>query len=130
MEALQPLMVLCFAQARRDKASAYPELASDTARHKFLALGSEVGGRFSEECIDLVKQLLTLKTQFAPAEVSNLLKPLYFRRWWGILSVAVQRAVAMNLLGGDWAPAIALCPPPEEELLCATVVPPTGTRMR
>ena len=119
-----------FAQARRDKASVYPELASETARHKFLVLGSEVGGRFSEECVDLVKKLVVLKTRSAPLESSKVLKLIYFRRWWGILSVAVQRAVAMNLLGGDWAPAMSLWPPTEEELLCATVVPPAETRMR
>ena len=96
-----------FDQARKDKASAYPELASDTARHEFLVLGNEVGGRFSKECVDLVKQLAILKTQSAPAGGSKVLKLIYFRRWWGILSVAVQRAVAMDLLGGDRAPAMA-----------------------
>ena len=43
-----------FPQARRDKASTYPELAAESARHKFLVLGSKIGGRFSAECIYLV----------------------------------------------------------------------------
>ena len=52
-----------FAQARRDKAVAYPELAAETARHKFLVLGTEVGGRFSEECVDLIRKCVELKAQ-------------------------------------------------------------------
>ena len=119
-----------FAKARRDKIDTYPELANATARHKFLVLGSEVGGRFSSECVDLVHQLVELKARHASDEDCKLVKLVYFRRWWGILSVAVQRAVSMNLLGGDWAPAIALEAPSDEELLCATIVPPSEPRMR
>ena len=119
-----------FAQARRDKAVAYPELANDTARHKFLVLSTEVGGRFSSECVDLVRQLVNLKAQQTSADDCKLLRLVYFRRWWGILSIAAQRAVALNLLGGDWAPAIAWHAPSDEELLCATIVPPSASRLR
>ena len=119
-----------FAKARRDKHDAYPELFRENARHKFLVLGTEVGGRFSEESVDLVRQLIDNKARHLSADDSKLFKLIYYRRWWGILSVATQRAVAMNLLGGDWAPAIALHTPSAEELLCATIAALTEGRMR
>jgi len=119
-----------FPAARRDKADAYPELVAESARHKFLVLASEVGGRFSEECIELVNKLLHAKCGHTQGQERKLLKLIYHRRWWAILSTAVQRAVALNLLGGDWAPTCEFVLPCEEELLCAAVVPPESTRMR
>ena len=95
-----------------------------------LVLGTEVGGRFSEECVSLVRQLIDNKARHLSADDSKLFKLIYYRRWWGILSVATQRAVAMNLLGGDWAPAIALHTPSAEELLCATIAAPAESRLR
>ena len=118
-----------FAQARRDKADAYPELARESARHKFLMLGTEVGGRFSEECVDLVRKLVDFKARLVSVDDSQLFKLIYWRRWWGILSTATQRAVAMNLLGGDWAPIIAFHTPSNEELLCTTIPEPRESRM-
>ena len=116
-----------FPAARRDKADAHPEVVAESARH---ALASEVGGRFSEECIELVKKLLHAKCGHTQGQERKLLKLIYHRRWWAILSTAVQRAVALNLLGGDWAPTCEFVLPCEEELLCAAVVPPESTRMR
>ena len=119
-----------FPPARRDKAHAYPELAVDGARHKILVLASEVGGRFSEECTDLVRQLLNLKCARASEGDQTLLRLAYARRWWGILSMAVQRAVSANLHGGDWMPVLGPAHPGEEELLCGVVCPPCESRMR
>ena len=45
-----------FAQACRDKADTYPELVRESAQHKFLLLGTEVGGRFSEETAEIQKR--------------------------------------------------------------------------
>ena len=93
-------------------------------------LGTEVGGRFSEECVDLVRLCVNLKAQRLADGDSKLFKLIYHRRWWGILSIAAQRAVALNLHGGDWAPAIPLDAPSSEELLCATITAPAESRMR
>ena len=82
-----------FPAARRDKADAYPELVAESARHKFLVLASEVGGRFSEEGTELVKKLLHAKCGHTQGQEGKLLKLIYHRRWWAILSTAVQRAV-------------------------------------
>ena len=119
-----------FPPARRDKADTYPELVAPSARHKFMVLASEVGGRFSEECIELVTKLLNAKCGHLSGQTRKLFKLVYHRRWWAILSMAVQRAVALNLLGGDWAPTCEFVHPGEEELLCVAVQPPEITRMR
>ena len=68
-----------FPQARLDKAATYPELASENARHKFLVLACELGGRFSEECLDLVHRLVTLKAQRSGEADGSLIKLLYTR---------------------------------------------------
>ena len=70
------------------------------------------------------------KAQHLSDADNKLYKLIYHQRWWGILSFAAQRAVALNLLGGDWAPAVALEIPSTEELLCATVATPIPSRMR
>ena len=119
-----------FLGARRDKADAYPELVVPSARHKFLVLASEVGGRFFEECVHLVRQLVSNKAHNLNDSDTKLFRLMYTRRWWGILSVAVQRAVAANLLGGDWAPACGWYEPSEEELLTTCTIPPPDSRLR
>ena len=117
-----------FPGARRDKAVAYPELAHEGARHKFLVLASEIG--FSEECTELVRRLLNYKCTRAGGGDASLLRLVYSRRWWGILSMSVQRAVSLNLQGGSWTPVLGLSSPCEEELLCGVVCPPHESRMR
>ena len=52
----------------------------------------------------------------------------YFRRWWGLLSVAVQSAVARNLLGVDY-PAAQVPLPGLEELLSPEWEYPAPSRL-
>ena len=59
-----------------------------------MVLITEVGGRFSEECIDLVRKCVDLKAQHLSDSDNRLFKLIYHRRWWGILSVSLQKAVA------------------------------------
>ena len=56
-----------FAQARRDKLSAYPELAEEDPRRIFLVLACEIGGRMSVECHELLRQLLREKIHNIPS---------------------------------------------------------------
>ena len=83
-----------FAQAIRDKHHKYPELLSQGLRVHFVVAAAEVGGRACEALIDLVRQAARHKaTQFAP-KLRGSMQTVLTRRFWGILSVATQRAVA------------------------------------
>ena len=44
-----------FTQARLDKEHKYPELASQGSRLKFLVAAAEVGGRYNDEVVDLIR---------------------------------------------------------------------------
>ena len=83
-----------FAQARRDKERKYPELAAQGLRMHFIVAATEVGGRCNAELVDLVRQVVAYKaSQFAPS-LQPSMRAILARRYWGILSVATQRAVA------------------------------------
>ena len=88
-----------FPQARLDKARKYPELIAANERVEFLVLGAEVGGRFSPECVDLVQQLISFRAQQEAFLLRGSFSVAFFRRWWGILSIACQRAVAQCCVG-------------------------------
>ena len=94
------------------------------------ALATEIGGHFSSECTDLVRQLLNYKCARVGGGDASVMRLVFTRRWWGILSMATQRAVSLNLQGGSWAPVLGLTQPCEEELLCGVVCPSHESRMR
>ena len=77
-----------------------------------------------------MRKLVNFKARLLTDGDSMLFKQIYRRRWWGILSVAAQRAVALNLEGGDFAPAVEMLRPSDEELLCTTIAAPAESRMR
>ncbi|CAE7448365.1 unnamed protein product [Symbiodinium natans] len=58
------------------------------------------------ECQRFVRQLLRLRVQRAPATLRATAAQGWARRWWGLLSVAVQRAVASTALGVWTMPAL------------------------
>ena len=93
-------------------------------------LACEVGGRFSEECINFVRFLSQHKASLQPPVLQKSYQLAYDRRWWSILSIAVQRAVGMNLLGKNSDPA-SLFPQPEiEELFAGCIESGDQSRMR
>ena len=90
-----------FHGARVDKAAKYPELHRPQSRFAFLVLASEVGGHSSDECHALLKQLARARANLHQETVRQAAKAMYLRRWYSILSVGIQRAVAANLSGVD-----------------------------
>ncbi|CAL1156747.1 unnamed protein product [Cladocopium goreaui] len=91
--------------ARARKHRRYPELLR-AGGHRFLVLGAELGGRWDQECHDLVRTLLAVRAQREPAAIRAAAISGWRRRWWAVLACALQRATASTLLGGVWlAPA-------------------------
>ena len=111
-----------FHTARLDKARAYPELMSADSRFQFLVLACEVGGHLSEECHTLLDQLVMFKAASSPDHLRRFVKGMYRRRWYGMLSCSIQRAVAWNLAGTGEPLLESLHPVPDFEELCATCV--------
>ena len=87
-----------------------------------VVLGCEVYGRWSPEAVDLVQELVALKAQEAPPSMRGCAKAAWSQRWWAVISVGVQRAIAEALLspanGIDLQPCPAAEPvPPLAEVL-------------
>ncbi len=81
----------------------------------FLVLGCEVYGRWSEDALQIVRELSTLKAAEAPEHLRQSARHGWASRWWAIVSVATQRAVAEALLrhgGADLQASQAERPPP------------------
>ena len=94
-----------------------------------MVAASEVGGRCNDELIDLVRQLARHKAStFAPPLRSSM-RTILARRYWGILSVATQRAVAQcasTQFAGD---VTAVFPLPDLEVLLACSEAPDVSRL-
>lgn len=88
-----------FHGVRLSKHGDYPELVGEHPHFQFLVLACEVGGHLSEECHTLLKQLVKCRASFHPAQLRPFFKNMFKRRWYGIFSCAIQRAVAWNISG-------------------------------
>ena len=78
----------------------------------FLVLGCESFGRWCEDATRLVRELVSLKAREAPPSMRGCARYAWSNRWWALVSVGVQRAVAEALLrhsGADLQPN-----PPDE----------------
>lgn len=87
--------------AERRKRRRYPELAAGGPQ-QLLVLACEVGGRWNTESLTFVRRLVRLRARRAPPAVRTAAAAGWRRRWWGLLGVAVQRALGPTLLGDDW----------------------------
>ena len=87
--------------AERRKRDAYPELCAGPSQ-TLVVLGSEVGGRWSQGALQLVRDLVRIRAQRAPPALRQAAASAWARRWWSQLSVSVQQAVASTALGCSW----------------------------
>lgn len=85
--------------AARRKRQRYPELAQPGPQ-RLLTLAVETGGRWGADCTALIRALVAIRCRRAPAALRAAAAAGWQRRWWGFLSVAVQRAVCATVLGG------------------------------
>ena len=108
-----------FAQAVRDKHHKNPELAAQAQRLHLIVEASEVGGRCNDELIDLVRQLTRCKASSYAPLLRPSMRTILARRYWGILSVATQRAVAQCVSNHFEPLASAAFPLPDLEVILA-----------
>ena len=70
---------------------------------RLLVLAAELGGRWSSECHELMRLLLNHRARRTAPAVRAAARSGWQRRWWGLLGVALQQAVAATALGVSWA---------------------------
>ena len=86
--------------AENRKHATYPELRRGGAQH-LCALAAEVGGRWNADAHELVRQIVRVRALRAPPALRASASSAWARRWWGMLSIAVQHAVAGSALGAS-----------------------------
>ena len=80
-----------------------------------VVLGCEVYGRWCDDATHLIRELVALKAREAPTSMRGCARYAWSNRWWALVSVGVQRAVAEALLrhsGPDLQPSPAVEPAP------------------
>ena len=80
-----------------------------------LVLGCEVYGRWCSDAIAIVNELAALKATQAPPRLRNCARHAWANRWWSLVGVGVQRAIAEALLrhsGADLQDCASFSPPP------------------
>ena len=103
---------------------------------RFLTLAAETGGRFCKNSVGLMRELVAQKALSQPPALQRSASLMFTRRWWGILSVAVQYAVASTLVpeaifGAGETRLLRTYPSPSlEELVGGHRVPPLVSRLR
>jgi len=100
-------------RARRRKERTYPEVGLNGTR--LVVLACEVGGRWNDESLDFVRRLARHRAAQAPPLLRQAVAQAYTRRWWCLLGVAVQDALAATVLGlpvGPLPGGAALAAPP------------------
>ena len=85
-------------RAERKKRRRYPELLSSPFG-RLVVLACEVGGRWSDTSLRFVAGLAKHKARAAPALLRSSARAAWLSRWWGLLSVAAQSALAATLTG-------------------------------
>ena len=83
--------------AEADNNDTYSDVLS-TGLGALLCLGSEVYGRWSRQCVDIVPKLARERTRGLHVRVRRGMALGLQHRWWGILGLAVQRSVAHVVL--------------------------------
>ena len=103
-----------FIEATRENDENYYEV-SDSGLGALFCLDCEVFGRWSECCVKLVTDLAREHTRGLHPRVKQGASLCYQRRWWSVLSVSLQKAVAAAVLrnvGEDLASVeLAIAPP-------------------
>ena len=118
-----------FPQAVRDKHNKYPELLAQGLRIQFVVAATEVGGRCNDQLIDLVRQLARHKASTFARPLRASMHTILARRFWGILSVATQRAVA-QCVATEFDPTTnAVFPLPDFEALMSCNEAPDVSRL-
>ena len=82
---------------RRNRNQDYPDIER-SSRAKLICAGVETFGRWSTQCLHLIRQLAKSKSASYPEVLQKSIQQAFSQRWWALLSIAVQNSVAENIL--------------------------------
>ena len=63
-----------------------------------MVLGCEVYGRWRGDAVRIIREMAALKAQQSPPLLRGCAKNAWSNRWWALVRVGVQRAIAESLL--------------------------------
>ena len=86
-----------FRKAQQDKERTYQDI-SEPPHAELIVLAAEVGGRWNETTLTLVKLLAKHKVQDVPLVLRRSAELAWSDRWWTLLGVAIQDALAASVL--------------------------------
>ena len=92
----------------RNRETDYPDVHA-SPQAQLLSLGVETYGRWHKHCLVLVRQLARNKARNASELLAKPMELAYYRRWWSLLSVAVQRVVTEGILRPAGADLLEAC---------------------
>ena len=75
----------------------YPDVEQSSAA-QLLSLGMETYGRWSSQCLTLIKQLAKYKASNVPDYLQKAVQYGCYAKWWTLLSVHVQVIVGDSIL--------------------------------
>ena len=84
-------------QAVRKKQRRYSDVVN-SPQAALVVLGCEAYGRWCEHAVSLVREMAKLKARQAPRRLQTVAEHAWSNRWWGIIGVGVQRAIAESLI--------------------------------
>ena len=88
---------IVLARAEQDKQDKYGDVVASSVG-ELLTLAAEVGGRWNDTAVDVVRQLAAHKVQTVPPLLRRSAQLAWADRWWAILGIFVQDALAASLL--------------------------------
>ena len=84
-------------RADSSKATTYSILV-DSPIVRLLTLACETGGRWSEDCVKTVATLAAARARSSPEHLQRQARLAFERRWWSLLSIAQEDALATTLV--------------------------------
>ena len=88
---------ISFRKATRSKTATYPKLV-DCSALQLITASSEIGGRLSSECLELISAATKHRSRDDPLPIRGQAERMWRSRWFCMLSVVIQRVVAASLV--------------------------------
>ena len=85
-----------FPAAQREKYATYHDLVASN-RCRFLVIAAGTGGRWSDDCVRLLRKLARFRAESEPPLLRRSMELAFLRRWWSLLSVALHDSIAAAL---------------------------------